>query len=316
MAYLEKRLPPMNTLVAFEAAFRHRNFTRAAEELGLTQASVSRLIRQLEQGLNTRLFERGRRDVTPTPAGEVLAETVRRTLGDLAMTADQLRGENQNTQTLTIFSELVVASLLIAPCIGAFQHRYPDLTIRVFTSSEPLEAFDKDFDVGLRSGRWAEHSYLIDPVADDAIFPVCSPGLLKQLGGTITAETILSCPLLHLAQAGGPWPDWNQFLRHIGVEPPPSLHGPSINSYDVLLDFAENGEGLALGWARSVMARIESGRLVRIPNMLLPLPDHIAAHYSKRARPNPIAREFVALLRDAARPLENLAPLSGKAGEA
>ncbi|MEQ8831748.1 MAG: LysR substrate-binding domain-containing protein [Alphaproteobacteria bacterium] len=305
MAYLEKRLPPMNTLVAFEAAFRHRNFTRAAEELHLTQASISRLIRQLEQGLNTRLFERGRRDVTPTPAGEVLAETVRRTLGDLAMTADLLRGESRNSETLTVFSELVVASLLIAPCIGAFQHRYPDLTIRVFTSSEPLEAFDKDFDVGLRSGRWAEHSYLIEPVADDAIFPVCAPKLLQSLGGDITAETILSCPLLHLAQAGGPWPDWKQFLHHIGVPPPPTLKGPSINSYDVLLDFAENGEGLALGWARSVKARIDAGRLVRIPNMLLPLPDHIAAHYSKRARPNPIAREFVALLRETASPLDD-----------
>lgn len=305
MAYLEKRLPPMNTLVAFEAAFRHRNFTRAAEELHLTQASVSRLIRQLEQSLNTTLFERGRRNVTPTQAGEVLAETVRRTLGDLAMTADQLRGENQNAQTLTVFSELVVASLLIAPCIGAFQHRYPDLTIRVFTSSEPLEAFDRDFDVGLRSGHWAQHSYLIEPVADDAIFPVCAPGLLKAHGGEITAASILACPLLHLAQAGGPWPDWRQFLRHIGVDPPPSLRGPSINSYDVLLDFAENGEGLALGWARSVRARIEAGRLVRIPNMLLPLPDHIAAHYSKRTRPNPIAQEFVTLLRETASPLDN-----------
>lgn len=310
MAKLDQRLPPLNTLVAFEAAFRHRNFTRASEELHLTQASISRLIRQLEQDLNTTLFVRGRRDVTPTQAGEMLAETVRRALGDLALTAEQLRHEEREGETLTVFSELIIASLLIAPCIGTFQQRYPDLTIRVITSAEPLEAFDQEFDVGLRSGHWAAHSYDIDPVADDALFPVCAPSFLERFQGTPTLKEIAQGPLLHLEQAGGPWPNWQEFLSRfddsINAPEGDARKGPTLNSYDVLLDFAENGRGFALGWARSVGTRIESGRLVRIPGYLVPLPNHIAAHYSKRIKPNPIAQEFVALLRQTAKPLKDL----------
>lgn len=304
MSFLEKKLPPMTTLIAFEAAFRHRNFTRAATELRLTQASISRLIRQLEENLSTRLFDRGRRDVTPTAAGEALAVTVRRCLADLALTTDQLRDAGDTDGKLTVFAELGLASHLIAPNMGAFQQRHPDVSIRIYTSAEPLEAFDQEFDVGLRSGWWAEHSYHIEPVADDAIFPVCAPAFLDRLGTSITPARIAQGPLLHWDPAAtGPWPDWSDFLARFGIDLPRPMVGPSVNSYDVLLDVVERTDGFALAWARTVEDRLAAGRLARVPGMVLPLPDHIAAHFSKRKPPNPLAQEFMDLIRRAVPPL-------------
>ncbi|MGI9498892.1 MAG: LysR family transcriptional regulator, partial [Geminicoccaceae bacterium] len=99
-----RRLPPLNALVVFEAAFRHRSFTRAADELALSQASVSRRVRELEQDLGVQLFERRRYDVEPTADGETLAMSVRQSLGELATAADRLRDRGAGIDTLTIFS--------------------------------------------------------------------------------------------------------------------------------------------------------------------------------------------------------------------
>lgn len=296
MSMPDQNLPPLNALIAFDAAYRHRNFTRAAAELHLTQASVSRLIRQVEDALETRLFERGRRDVAPTPAGDVLADTVRRVLAELSLTAARLRAEGRSDRQLTVFAELGLASGLIAPNIGAFQRRHPDISIRIVTSAEPVEAFDPDCDLGLRSGAWNPQTYRIVPVADDAIYPVCGPDFLARLPQPPTPEQVAAGPLLHWEEAGGPWPDWPDFLGRFGVNLPRPAPGPRITAYEVLLDFAEKTDGFALAWARSAQDRIAAGRLARVPGMTLSLPGHTSAHFPKRRPPNPVAEEFVALL--------------------
>lgn len=300
MSVLSRTLPPLNTLAAFEAACRHRNFTRAAAELRLTQASVSRLIRQLEQDLGVRLFDRGRRDVTPTAAGAAYVETARRALSDLAAEAERLRTAGRGERSLTVFAELGLASSLIAPMIGTFQRRHPGVSIRIVTSPEPVAAFDRDCDVGLRSGWWSEHAYTIVPVADDAIYPVCAPAFLERLGSPVTPRRVAEGPLLHWTEARDAWPDWPAFLAHFGLEVPTGPPGPAINAYEVLLDFAEKTDGFALAWARSAQDRISAGRLARVPGMTLAMPDHIAAHIPKRAPKNPLVAEFVTLLKETA----------------
>lgn len=308
MTDLIRHLPPLNTLKAFEAAYRHRNFTRAAGELRLTQASISRLIRQLEEDLNVRLFERGRRDVTPTAEGEALADTVGRTLTDLATESKRLREAARGPRRLTVFAELGLASSLIAPMIGGFQRRHPGVSIRILTSPEPVETFDRECDVGLRSGHWGAHSYTIVPVADDAIYPVCAPDFLARLTageptGAIPPTRVAEGPLLHWEEARNAWPDWHGFLARFGVTLPDPAPGARINAYEVLLDFAEKTDGFALAWARSAQDRIAAGRLARVSNMVLPMPDHIAAHIPKRTPENPLVTDFVNLLRETAPPL-------------
>jgi len=98
MTDLTRQLPPLGTLVVFEAAVRHRSFSRAADECALSQASVSRQMRQLEENLGVRLFDRQRYDVMPTSDGKTLYDSVRRSLSDLASTAKALRANARGLQ--------------------------------------------------------------------------------------------------------------------------------------------------------------------------------------------------------------------------
>ena len=297
MTEYARRLPPLNALVAFEAAFRRRSFTRAGDELALSQASVSRRIRELEQNLGVQLFERRRYDVEPTADGEMLALSVRQSLGELATTADRLRDRGAGIDTLTIFSDLSLANALVTPIVGDFQRQNPGLRLRVVATSEAIEMAREAFDFGLQYGRRAEHAFEIEPIADDAIFPVCAPELAARLSASVDATELARQRLLHFAESGRNWTDWRTFLAMSGVKIPPPIKGLMFSSQNVCLDVAERGEGIALGWGRSVKQRLDTGRLVRLSEMTMPLVGCINVYRPKRAKPNPLADRFLDQMR-------------------
>ena len=171
MSNLRRRLPPMNTLTAFEAAYRLGSFSRAAEELALSQGSVSRLVRQLEESIGERLFSRGRYDVAPTTAGREYAYTVRHSLSDIAQATDRLRLNSQDFEILTIYSDLGLGSAILTPCMGEFQRQHPQVRLRIVVSPEPIEETLEAFDFGLQQGRWAEQRFVIESIGDDLLFP-------------------------------------------------------------------------------------------------------------------------------------------------
>ncbi|MDH3580115.1 MAG: LysR substrate-binding domain-containing protein [Hyphomicrobiales bacterium] len=299
-----RHLPPLSTLVAFETAFRLGSFTRAADELALSQASISRRVRELEDDLGVSLFERRRYDVTPTEEGEILGATVRVSLRELANTAERLRVRGDGTERLTIFSDMSLGNALVAPCVGEFQRLNPHLRLRVLSSYEPIESIREEFDIGLQYGSWAEDRFVVEPIANDVIFPVCSPDLLQDMPSPATPVDIAARPLLHLADVGRKWPDWRSFLAFFRLKEPKPIEGLAFNSYQICLDVAEQGEGIALGWGRSVMDRIVNGRLVRIPGLTMPLTDIVNIYKRKGSRPNPTAEKFVELLRSKITPVE------------
>lgn len=293
-----RRLPPLNALVAFEAAFRHRSFTRAADELALSQASVSRRVRELEQDLGVQLFERRRYDVEPTADGEALAMSVRQSLGELATTTDRLRDRGAGIDTLTIFSDLSLANALITPIVGEFQRQSPGLRLRVLATSEAIDTARETFDFGLQYGRRAEHAFDIEPIADDVIFPVCARELAARLPASVDAVELAKQRLLHFEEAGRNWPNWRSFLAMFRVKEPPPIEGLIFSSHNVCLDVAEKGEGVALGWGRAVKERLDAGRLVRFSEMTMPLVGCINVYRPKRARRNPLADRFLDQLRN------------------
>ena len=297
MSKLSRRLPPLNTLVSFEAALRLGSFTRAADELALSQASVSRRIRELEQDLGVALFERRRYDVVATEDGERLGATVRVALQELAGSAEGLRARADGTENLTIFSDMSLGNALVAPCVGEFQRTNPQLKLRVLSSYEPIESIREDFDIGLQCGRWAEDLFAIEPIADDIIFPVCSPQFAAGLPLAVTPVDIANRPLLHLADVGRKWPDWRNFLAFFRLKEPRPIEGLIFNSYQICLDVAEQGEGIALGWGRTVKDRLDAGRLVRIDGLTMPVADAVNVYRRKGARQNRAADRFVHLLR-------------------
>ncbi|MFK8048369.1 MAG: LysR substrate-binding domain-containing protein [Halioglobus sp.] len=297
MSILSRRLPPLGTLVVFEAAFRLGSFSRAADEVALSQASVSRQIRQLEENLGVSLFVRNRHDVTPTAQGSMLGSTVGLTLRELGFAADKLRSMSAEKNSFTIFSDISIASTLIAPVISAFQQQFPDLKLRVLSSYEPIQNVSDEFDIGFQAGRFAEDQFSIEPIADDAVFPVCSPGFAARLPLSPTAVDVAKQPLLHLEDIGNDWPDWRKFLALFRMKERQPIDGLVFNSYQVCLDVAERGEGIALGWARSVKAKIDDGKLVRIPGMTMPIAESIFVYRRKLAGPNPMVDEFIKTLR-------------------
>lgn len=297
MSDLLRRLPPLGTLAAFEAAHRLGSFTRAADDLSLSQASISRRIRELETDLGLTLFERRRYDVVPSPQADKLAATLRLALGDLAAVAETLRQEGTGSTTLTIFSDFSLATALVAPAVGEFQRRFPDVKLRFFASYDPIETVREPFDLGLQYGRWAEDRFEAEAIADDAIFPVCAPGRAASLPASPNAVDLAKQPLLHLEDTGRKWPDWRAFLALFRVKEPMPAKGLVFNSYQVCLDVAEKGEGIALGYARSVQPRLDSGALVRLPGMTMPLPETINLHWPRRAQRKRHAVRFVEIMK-------------------
>ena len=300
-----RQLPPLNALVAFEAAFRLQSFTRAADELALSQGSVSRRVRELERNLGVQLFERRRYDVVPTADGETLAATVRVSLSDLTATAELVRNRQTERTSLTIFSDLSLANALVAPVLGEFQRLHPELQLRVISSSVPIEYIDEGFDIGLQYGRRAEEKFTIEPIADEVIFPVCSPGLAAQLPPAAGPIEVAKLPLLHFSDPNREWPSWQSFLAAF-------LHGRAeanskglvFSSYQISLDVAEKGEGIALGWGRTVKARLDAGSLVRVSDLAIPIADGINIYRIKGARPNPREVQFLELLHNKIEPVD------------
>lgn len=297
MTLLSRRLPPLGTLVVFESAFRLRSFSRAAQEVALSQASVSRQIAMLEDNLGVKLFVRQRHDVMPTAEGERLASTVSLSLRELAATAERLRAIGLGKNSFTIYSDISIASSLITPILNLFQRQHPELQIRVLSSYERIQNIIEDFDIGFQVGRIAEDQFEIEAIADDAIFPVCSLEFASKIPQPVDAVALAKLPLLHLEEMGYGWPDWRSFLALFRLKEPKPEDGLTFNSYQVCLDMAEKGEGIALGWARSVESKLSEGKLVRIPGMIMHLPESIFAYRRKFATTSPVAEEFVALLK-------------------
>ena len=137
MNRLGKSLPPLASLLPFEAAARLESFTKAAEELHLTQAAVSRQIRALEDDLCTRLFERRNRAVHLTDAGREIARVIGGALEGIAAHAGQLRGINR-TGEVVFFSQLCEAFYWVMPRLSEFHQRHPEIEVRVAASTRPL----------------------------------------------------------------------------------------------------------------------------------------------------------------------------------
>ena len=303
MSKIRKELPPLGTLVAFDAAYRLQSFSRAADEIALSQASVSRQIRELENNIGLPLFERRRHDVAPTPAGEVLAGAVRLSLQELAATATRLRTEATSGTRLTVYSDFSIASFLITPALDRFQQHNPELQIRMVTSYEPIEEYSEDFDIGFQASRMGESRFHVDPIADDEVFPVCSPIVAARLPQNPTALDLASQPLLHLEDIGRDWPDWRQFLAKYRLKQPYPIEGLTFNSYQICLEAAENGHGIALGWGRSVQTKLDHSHLVRIPGMSMPVPEAVFVYRHRSRSAEPIVERFLETIRAGIEPV-------------
>lgn len=297
MTDLSRKLPPLGTLIVFDSAIRLRSFSKAADECALSQASVSRQIKQLEENIGISLFDRQRHDVVPTEAGNKFGLAVRQALLELATSASQLRSLAAGQNSFRIFSDISIASNIITPVLSELQEKHPDVSFHIVSTYEPIEQSSELFDIGFQVGIKESEIFNVESIADDLVYPVCAPKLVNKRAN-ITPADLAQLPLLHLDVEGyADWPDWRRFLAAYRIREPLPLEGLKFTSYQVLLDAAERGDGVALGWERSVRSRIEEGKLVKLPDMAIHQPNGVCVYTRKHREEHVITKSVVQTIR-------------------
>ena len=325
MHSLRKRLPPLSSLLPFEAAARHESFTLAARELHLTQAAVSRQIRALEDDLGLRLFERRQRAVFLTEAGRELAQAVTAGLDGIAARAGELRGRRRSGEVV-LFAELCSAVYWLMPRLADFHQRHPDLEVRISASTLPVGQSGEDFDVALQTAGRPSGAHALAFTASDDVIPVCSAAYLKrQSAGREPPLPLAELPqhrLLHHRVHPQDWPDWDDWLRRLGSdlrvgdgETGGGAHGSAgqggagqggtvqgggavvFDSYPVLIQAAVEGYGIGLGWRRAMEHLLQSGKLVRPFAESVPLDDGLAVYTRNRSPERPAVKALLAWLK-------------------
>ncbi|MBC8239833.1 MAG: LysR family transcriptional regulator [Alphaproteobacteria bacterium] len=262
MHFLGKRLPPLGTLVAFDAAARHSSFTLAAGELHLTQAAISRQIRLLEEDLGVRLFIRANRAVTLTTEGRDLQHTVSLALTHMANAAEQVRSTGGHRR-LTIGADQSVATLWLMPRLAGFRRDNPDIAVRLLASDDDADCLADPVDLSLLHGDGNWPGYDAMPLFGEDVFPVCSPAYLDQRGPIDTPVDLTRQTLLELEDDHWDWMTWRIWLTENNVDIPVEHHGMTINNYPLVVQAAADGHGIALGWRHLVDRYLDDGRLVR-----------------------------------------------------
>ncbi len=262
MVSLRAKLPPPNALVTFEAAARHRNFTRAAAELGVTQAAVSRQIRSLEDHLGVAVFRRAPKGLQLTRDGRRLYQAVTMGLEHIATTAADIRRVRSDAE-VTVSTSVTFASYWLMSRVAKFRAAYPDIELRLVASAPVANLAVAGIDLAVRygDGRWpgVEATHLLD----NEVFPVCAPAYLDGRPPLAEPADLLGETLLNLVEYDRNWVTWEAWLREFGVEQRPARRGPQFDNYLILIQAALGGQGIALGGGRLADDFLASGALVR-----------------------------------------------------
>lgn len=296
---LRQSLPSLHGLVLFEAAARHLNFSKAAEELAITQSAVSHGLRQLEDGLGHPLFHREGRKLTLTSDGLRLFSTVSRSFGAIAETVDDISAEERR-DTLVVSTSTILATEWLMPRLASLHQAHPELRLELRCLDRDIDLLAHGIDVQLRlgDGNWPGHEAV--QLWPEQIIAVCSPAYLRQNGpvaglAELAGHRLISYVDPHRFRLG-----WAEWLRALGVELPGRLQfHMQVNDSLVALKAAEAGEGVALGWRPIVDGALAQGRLVELlPDRLLTGRHHYALTAETTLR-RKITRQFCDWLRQA-----------------
>jgi LysR family transcriptional regulator, glycine cleavage system transcriptional activator len=259
-------LPSLNGLRAFEAAARHLSFTRAAAELNVTQTAISHTIHRLEEQLGISLFIRRNRALLLTPEAQSYLPAVRAAFDDLRQATARLRRPERDTLTVSTTASLA-AKWLVSRMAG-FQDAYPDIEVRLTTSSHLVDFRREQIDMAVRYGRGSWPGLRADWLMAEDVFPVCSPALLDAVHPLREPQNLAHHTLLHSTANRE---DWQLWLTAAGL--PTGLakrRGLSFDQSFMAIQAAIEGHGVALGRTALVEADIAAGRLVVPFNVVLP----------------------------------------------
>ena len=255
---MRRRLPSLNALKAFEASARQESFTKAADELCVTQGAVSQQVKALEAELSVRLFHRERQRLVITDAGRAYLEVVRDAFDRLALGTEQLL-QRQKSGTLTITTSPNFAAKWLVHRLRRFSEAHPGIDLRVSASLQHIDFAREDIDLAIRHGDGQWPGMHVTRLCSEELFPVCSPKLLTGRSALRLQRDIRHHTLLHTNGTD----DWTHWLQRAGVDGVDVKHGVVFNQASMAIDAAVDGQGIAL--ARTALASWDliCGRLVR-----------------------------------------------------
>jgi DNA-binding transcriptional LysR family regulator len=260
---MRRKIPSLQALACFEAAARHESYTRAAQELAMTQGAVSRQITALEEFVGVSLFRRTRHGVALTERGADYALTVAPRLQGLEQDTLDIMSTQGRGSTLHLAAVPTFATRWLIPRLPSLKALHPDITVHIETRTRPFMFADTPFDAALYAGtpeqvsQWAGTSAL-RLLAEDVV-PVCSPQLLAGQAA-LTPEAIAGLPLLQQSTRPNAWRQWFDALGLPGT--PSALAGPRFELFSMTAAAAAQGLGLALVPRLLIETELARGELV------------------------------------------------------
>lgn len=285
-----RRLPPLNALRAFEAAARHLSFTKAAEELNVTQAAISHQIRALEDWLGLPLFKRQKRALLLTDAGQAYLPPLREAFDLMHQATGRLRQRDRsgalNVSTFTSF-----AAKWLMPRLGRFTSAHPEIEIRLGINDALVDFATDEVDVGVRYGRGDWKGVHVDLLMTEEVFVVCSPKLLEGDHPLREPADLRHHTLLHddLPE------DWSTWLDAAGVDDAVKVRARRdlvFNHSEMVLQAAADGLGVALGRSALVADDLAAGRLVKPFDLQLPTQSAYYVVYPENTGDRPKIKAF------------------------
>lgn len=272
------KMPSLRAVRAFVAAAKYQSFTRAAEALCVTQAAISRQIRELEVYLETELFVRSGRAVKLSADGLAFFDAAQLSFINISQAAERIRSKNSAKPSLTVCCSPAFSSLWLQHRLPSFFKAYPDIELRVVTTQDFLATESGvSPDVFITKITRVREGYGSLRLFHDVMYPVCSPGFLADHIDLQSLEDIRETDLLDLSPVGrsqvAEHVDWSVWLAFHGIDLAgrSKLARPifSSNDYNALIQMAIGGQGVCLGWDHLVGHLVKAGLLVR------PIPQEI-----------------------------------------
>ena len=259
---MPRPLPPLNSLRAFEAAARHLSFTRAAEELHVTQAAISHQVKALEERIGVKLFRRLTRGLLLTEDGHALLPDLREAFDRLAQAVDRIgRHGGQGTLNISLLTTFALGWLV--PRLPLFQAAHPSIDVRLTTTARLIDFAVEDVDVAIRYGTGGWPGLRSDKIFDDVITPLCNARFKEKLR---KPADIFTVPLLHEQYEH----DWRTWFRAAGLSVGQLKKGPIFDSTRVAIEAAIVGVGVACGAPSLFSAEIANGQLYQPFDLVVP----------------------------------------------
>ncbi len=283
-------LPPVDSLIAFEASARHGSFTRAAEELHLTQGAVSKQVRLLEERLGVELFKRVRQRIVLTDAGRLYLHDVCEALEHLTGATRQVMSFAGSADVLNLATLPTFGTRWLAPRLAGFHALYPQASFNIAVRLRPFDFSKEPFDAAIHYGEPVWAGGIVEPLFQEEVIPVASPAFRDR--HRIDQPEDLA-PVLRLHQSTRPLA-WRQWFEAAGVETDVAFQGPRMEQFVMIAQAAVNHFGAALMPRFFIEEELADGRLVQ----LFDVPLTLVSAYHFVTPDNRALRPVVAAFRD------------------